>query len=364
MILHRYFAWKFFLTFLTVFGIFFLLLGLVDLVEQLRRARADATFADALRLTLLNIPQSLYRILPLITILSTLALFLGLARTSEMVVTRASGRSALRSLVAPICVALALGGVAIGILNPIVAATSKQYEREANALKGQTSSALSLADGGFWLRQGSETEQTVIRAGQANLEGSLLADVTFLTFSRDGVPIQRLDAARAELLLGFWRLSDVKVWRFDESENPEANSLMVATFEVSTDLTKARIQDSFGTPSAIPIWELPSFIQSLERAGFSALSHKIWLQMELALPLLMVAMVLIGAGFTMRHVRFGRTGQMVLAALLLGFGLFFLRNFAQIMGENGQLPILFAAWGPPAVGVLLPLGLLLHLEDG
>lgn len=86
--------------------------------------------------------------------------------------------------------------------------------------------------------------------------------------------------------------------------------------------------------------------------------------MELAQPLLLAAMVLIGASFTMRHTRFGRTGVMVLSALGLGFSLFFIRNFAQILGETGQLPIAMAAWGPPVAAVLLPLGLVLHWEDG
>jgi len=54
----------------------------------------------------------------------------------------------------------------------------------------------------------------------------------------------------------------------------------------------------------------------------------------------------------------------VLLALALGFSLFFIRNFAQILGENGQIPVLLAAWGPPVAALLLPLGLLLHLEDG
>ncbi|MGB3280062.1 MAG: LPS export ABC transporter permease LptG, partial [Pseudorhodobacter sp.] len=46
------------------------------------------------------------------------------------------------------------------------------------------------------------------------------------------------------------------------------------------------------------------------------------------------------------------------------FAIFFLRNFAQILGENGQIPVYLAALSPPVAAVLLALGLLLHLEDG
>jgi len=66
----------------------------------------------------------------------------------------------------------------------------------------------------------------------------------------------------------------------------------------------------------------------------------------------------------MRHTRQGRTGLMVLLALVMGFGLYFIRNLAQVLGENGQIPIALSAWGPPVAAVLLPLGLLLHWEDG
>jgi lipopolysaccharide export system permease protein len=86
--------------------------------------------------------------------------------------------------------------------------------------------------------------------------------------------------------------------------------------------------------------------------------------MELANTLFYAAMVLVAAAFTLRHTRFGRTGVMTLGALLMAFSLYFVRNFAQILGENGQIPVMLAAWGPPLATLMLPLGLLLHLEDG
>jgi LPS-assembly protein len=60
--------------------------------------------------------------------------------------------------------------------------------------------------------------------------------------------------------------------------------------------------------------------------------------MQLSNPLMLSAMVLIGAGFTMRHTRFGRTGIMVLAAILLGFGVYFIRDFAEVLGRAGSCP--------------------------
>ena len=365
MTLHLYFARRFLLAFGGVLGALFVMMALIDMVEQIRRFDSAAlTFGSILTLTMLNVPQAVYGILPLVTVLAAITLFVGISRSSEMVIARAAGRSALTTLTAPTLVAFLLGAAAVAVLNPIVAATSKQYETLADRYLGTVSNVLSVSQEGLWLRQGGTDGQMVIRAQRVNLDGSTLADVTFLGFTSEGLPSRRIEAASAELIDGAWRSRDVKVWMLDETGNPEAEATLSEEVEIPTDLTRDEIADSFGTPSAIPIWDLPAQIDRLERAGFSARQYRVWYQRELALPLLLSSMVLVAAGFTLRPARFGRTGFLVVMALTLGFTLYFIRNFAQILGENGQVPVALAAWGPPAAAVLLPLGLLLHLEDG
>lgn len=365
MKLHFYFARKFGAAVFAVFALFTVLLTMLDVVDQMRRfSDAGITMAGALRLSLLSVPETLYSIFPLIVILATLMLFLGLARTSEMVVTRASGRSAISALVSPCLAAFIIGVVGVAILNPIVAATQKQYELSSGAYKQGGAQVISVSREGLWLRQGGPEGQTVIRAEGTNLDGTQFSKVTFIRFAQGIGPNQRIEAESAALYPGEWRLTRAKVWPLQNVNNPERNAVLHDMYTVPSTLTQDQIRDSFGTPSAIPIWDLPGFITNLDRAGFSARLHRVWFHMQLALPLFLVAMVMIGAGFTMRHTRFGRTGVMVLMALMLGLGAFFIRNFAQILGENGQIPIALAAWAPPAAVILLSFGLLLHLEDG
>ena len=364
MTLNLYIARRFLWLFLRVFFGFFAIMLMIDVIEELRRfADPGITLSEALMLALMNVPTSVYHILPLILILSAIGLFLGLARSSELVVVRAAGRSGLSFLLAPVGTACLIGLVAVAVLNPIVAATSKRYDTLSSG-HARGGSVLSISDAGLWLRQGSEAGQTVIQADRANLDGTELYNATFLTFAPDGSPAVRIRAEKAQLDPGFWLLTGAKQWPL-AADNPERMSRSLADgTKMATDLTRDKIRDSFGTPSAISFWDLPDYIRGLERAGFSARSHQVWLQMELALPLLLVAMVLIAAGFTMRHARMARTGSLVLMALLAGFAVFFLRNFGQVLGENGQIPIMMAAWTPPVAAAMLALGLLLHLEDG
>lgn len=363
MTLHLYFARKFLWTFLGITAVFVVLLGLIDLVDELQDF-PDLPLNEVMTIVALNAPHANYEILPLVMILAAVALFIRLARSSELVVLRAAGRSGLRGLLGPLAVAALIGVASVTLLNPIVAASSKHRTDLINSHIEGGQNVLAIASEGLWLRQGSPKGQTVIHATRASSDLSVLYDTTFIAFSPDGDPVRRINARAARLGQGEWELSDAKLWDLTPGGNPESTASQVARMSVTSTLTHDRIIDSFGKPEYISIWDLPDFISQLEEAGFSARRYAVWFQMELARPLFLMALVMVAAAFTMRHVRLSNTGISVLTAIMLGFSLHYIRNFAQVLGENGQIPIILAAWAPPIAAFLLAFGILLHMEDG
>jgi len=368
MTLHLYFARRFLSALALVFGVFLVVSILIDMLDQIRTfGGGRAALSDIVVLTVLNAPRGLYQILPIVVVIAGVVLCLRLSRSSELVIARASGRSALRSLVAPVSVAIAAGILATAALNPIVAATSKEHERLADRLRGGSGSLLSISAEGLWLREGglgdADGAQRVIRAARASLDGTELHGVTFLTFGEDGAPRQRIEAGTATLGDRVWDLQRVKLWTLSAA-NPERDAQRLERLTLPSTLTQDQIRDSFGQPFAVAIWDLPGFIADLDAAGFSARAHRVWFQMELAQPVLFAAMLLLGAAFTLRPQRSGRTGVMVLSAILAGFAVFFLRDFARLLGETGQIPAALAAWSTPVAALLIAVALILHREDG
>ncbi|ARO14739.1 lipopolysaccharide export system permease protein [Ketogulonicigenium robustum] len=363
MILHRYFAWRYLKAFLSTAAGFFLMLMMIELVEQLRRFGGQLDFGAIMQLTLLNVPGTFYTVLPLVVVISALMLFLGLARSSEMVVTRAAGRSAIIALVSPVVVVFLMGMLAVMGMNPIVAATSRQYDARIATLTGG-GQVLQFSNGAIWLREGDADGQSVIRAGASDTDGTTFRDVTMISFDPQGHPYRRIAALDATLDSSGWLFHGVKVWPLGPDINSEAASEVSDMLRIPSSLTADQIRDSFGSPSSISVWELPTFIARMEASGFAARRHVVHLQSELAQPAFLVAMMLIAAVFTLRHQRGGHTGIMVLFAVLISFSLYFVRNLAQILGENGQIPPVMAAWVTPLAAIALGVGLLLHLEDG
>ncbi len=365
MTLDLYFARRFLISFFMIAAIFIVLMMLIDLIDQVRRFQGvSVSFGQLMHLVLLNVPAAMNNILPLLMILSTVTLFVSLARSSELVVTRAIGRSGLRALVPPGLVALLIGLMAVGMLSPIVSATSNRYDVLAQTYRTGGTETVSLSSEGLWLRQGDRSGQTVIHATGYSGASATLYGVTFITFTPSGAPIRRIYADSAQLAGGDWVLSQAKAWPLTPGLNSESASAEHDMLRVPTSLTQERITETLSRTEGVSIWDLPETIRDLENAGFSTTRHRVLFQSELARPLFLVAMVLVASAFTMRHTRFGGTGVAVLTAVLLGFALYFMRNFAQILGENGQLPPALAAWAPAIASLLLALGLLLQAEDG
>jgi lipopolysaccharide export system permease protein len=251
--------------------------------------------------------------------------------------------------------------------NPIAAATTQRYETlEARYLGGRTS-RLAVSDDGLWLRQGFGDGQTVIHARETNRTATDLRRVTMFRFAEEDILSSRLDAARAELEPGAWRLTDVAARQIEDFGDDAARAGQVdlrETMTVPTELTSEQILDSFAPPESISFWALPRFIPTLKRSGFSAQRHRLHWHGQLATPLLFAAMALIGAGFSMRHSRFGGLGIMAFGAVVTGFGFYFIADVSKALGASGAVPPELGAWAPPLATAMFALTLILQMEDG
>lgn len=357
-----YIGRNFLLNFMVLFGLFMLLIMLFDTVELMRRAAAkpNVPFSLVLEMAFLKLPLMGQKIFPFAVLFGGMAAFWRLTRNHELVITRAAGVSVWQFLLPVIGIALLLGIFQIGVLNPLAATTVARFERiEAVNLKGQKS-FLALSKGGLWLRQANTEGQSVVHSNFVLQVGKdvELRDVIVFNYKSADQFSGRIDAEKAVLEDGFWHLTNAWV------HNPEEQPRFEKDYWLATDLTLNRIQDSFAPPETMSFWDLPGFIGTLEKAGFSAIRHRLYWHSLLASPLLMLAMVLIAATFTLRHSRQGGGAYIIGGGVLTGFILYFFSDIVFALGLSDSIPVILAAWTPAGVATLLGLATLLHLEDG
>ncbi len=361
-ILSLYIGRQFLVSFLGLFALFLLIILLFDSIELLRRAAGfpELGFAEIMEMALLKLPFLGQEAFPFAVLFGGMAAFWRLTRSNESVVTRAAGVSVWQFLLPVVFISFLLGVLQITILSPVASSMLTRFEQlQATKLEGH-SSFLSISNSGLWLRQAGDRGQSVIHAksvlpSERNVE---LRDVIVFLYEGQDTFIERVNAKSAVLEDGFWRLRNAWIYV------PESPSKQVDNYWLATDLTAGRIQDSFAPPETLSFWALPPFISTLEKAGFSALRHRLYFHSLLAAPFLMCAMILVAAVFTLRQTRRGGTAFIVCGGVFSGFALYFFSEVVFALGLSDSIPVTLAAWTPSGIALLLGATILLHLEDG
>lgn len=359
--LSRYIGRQFLILFGLILAVLLGVIVLFEFIEMTRRAadRPEATIGITLQLTLFKLPKTVELLFHFAILFSVMMLFWRLTRSHELVVARSVGVSAWQFLTPVVVLAAVIGILKVTLVNPIGAAMFERYdELTERYIYSPGSSLLELSRSGLWLRQGDADGASILHAERAVGEGISLASAVVFLYHPDNRYRGRIDAATATLTDGAWILGNARI---SLENRPQRR---VARYELPTDLTAETIADSFAAPETMSFWELPGFIRTLEEAGFSSLRHRLHYQLLLSQPLLLAAMVLFGAAFSLRQVRRGGTAAMIGAGVATGFALFTLSDIMAALGVSGNIPIVMAAWIPSLLSTLIGTALLLHFEDG
>ncbi len=352
-----YLSKRFLFAISAVFACLFGVVFLIDFVEMLRRTSGlpEISTLFVAWLTLLRAPAVGEQMLPFVVLAGAMFAFISLSRRLELVIARAAGVSVWQFLAPPVLIVLGLGIASVTLYNPM----SARFTERADKIETEIFRAGRLqTDTSLWLRQRSIDGQAILRAEHSSDAGMKLAVVTAFVYDPNGVFVERVEAASANLQPGFWDMKDARVTA------PEEAPLAVGSYLLATNLTAEQVIQSFVAPDAISFWNLPAVTRRTELAGLD--SNRYWLRYQslLARPLLLVAMVLIAASFSLRFFRIGGVVRMLAGGALAGFVLYVVTKLVGDLGGAGLLSAPFAAWSPAVIGSLLGTLVLLHQEDG
>ncbi|MFY9287627.1 MAG: LPS export ABC transporter permease LptG [Alphaproteobacteria bacterium] len=356
--LSRYFGRQYFMWFalflLALSGIIFLF----EIAELLRRAadRPEAGFMMVLRMGIYKLPETIEKILPFVVLFAAMFTFWRLTRSQELIIARSAGISAWQFLLPALFVTLVFSFCNVTLMNPISAAFNSRYKNlEMRYL--QRMPTLELTGAGLWLRQRDNDRHYLLHADRVEMRPLKLTPLMAFIYDNNDQYLGRIDAPQAILHDGYWQINNA--W-FNWEQQP---AQYVENYQLTTNVTMDKIQESMAPPNTISFWELPAFINALKTVGLPPARHELEFQRLLAQPILLCAMVLFAAAFSLRMSRRGGILGVASLGVVLGGMIFSLNNVVTALGVNQTLPVIMAAWAIPMAALALSNAILLHLED-
>lgn len=301
------------------------------------------TVADALWTVLLQAPQGLYQIFPIIALLGTLLGLGGLAAGSELVVLRASGLSMLRLAVSASLAGLLLAAACFAVGN-WVAPEGAQIARQVR-LRAHSGEASPLSGQSVWIRQGADfvhidrllTDRRVVgmQVYERGPDQSLARIVTARTATyRDG----------------HWLLHGVTTTGFDADHVAVSHQ---AQMRLDARIKPRVLKLFVAQPENLTVVGLYRYSRFLRANDLNPSRYMLAFWRKLSAPVSVLAMILLAVPFAFGQLRSVSMGQRLFVGVLAGLAFY---TFNQIVANTGEVMNIVpwaTAWTPTAALLLL-----------
>lgn len=361
MIISLYILRRYFWSFLQVSLFIVTLVFLVDVVDQLARFSAQKIgFGQVVIYCLLRLGDNYLQFLPLIILLSALFCFTGLSKTSEIVILRAAGMPATRFVFIPVAFVFLLGVLTATLFNPIYVAAREMKQNYENQFLGRPEGYIGYSrENGLWLRSHTNGEIQVFRLQNVNWAEERLRGVTIYSYGEDNVKTE-LISQNAQIVDGKWVLANVQ--KTEYADKITTSRMPKVEFEATEQFES--FFSEFYSARNIRNDKLPGYIAKLERDNYDTKEARSYFYSELAFPVLLMALCLVGSIFALAPERMGGTLRRVMLSIAVGFVVFGLTRLTMSMGVAGTLPVGISVLIIPIPSMLIAIAVLLKQEDG
>jgi LPS export ABC transporter permease LptF/LPS export ABC transporter permease LptG len=312
----------------------------VDLFQSLDRfLRIKPPWIYVVQNLFYLIPRELYKGLPLIVLVSTVFLFLSLARARELDALKAAGVSLYRTCAPVLAMALFISLAALLFQEvALPAITVKAEEVYRVKIRGFPPRHL-VRQGQIWYRS-SDTRFLRIELldpASKSLDGLVLLGV-------DGAfhLLERLDVARAQWTPEGWQMSGGILRQISS-----ADRITSTTFQQELVAMPEHVDDFIRVqrlPDTMSFLELRSYVAKLRSGGHPVDAYLVQLHSKLSFPLVHVIMALVAIPFALSSPRAGGRAAGIAVALVIAVGYWMVNAVAVAFGRADLLPPVLAAW--------------------
>ncbi len=356
LILDDYILKQFLSTFLLVLVSFLLMMVIFTFFELLGDIIRNRTPLVTVGEYLINLmPNLVYNLTPLCTLVAVLATFGNLNRTSELTAMKATGISLYRVMVPVLLLATIFGASLFAFDESYLPTANRRQDALRSVIKGKPAQTFLRPDQ-QWIfgRQEPGRPARIYYYEFFDSEGDRFANLSVFEFDPDTFALSRRIFATSV----HWEPS-LHQWIFERGwERTFEGDAMhdYRTFDVHT-FNEIREEPAYfkkenRQSQDMSFGELDRYIHDLGQSGFDTMRLRVQLNRKLAYPFITLIMSVLAIPFALSM---GRRGSLtgIAAAIGLAIAYWVVDGTFGAMGNVNMLPAFLAAWSPDLLFALV-----------
>jgi len=341
----KYIIYNFVKLLFIISSIFFLLVLLLNLLEELNFFKnSNESLYYPLLLNILNAPSILVDIFPFIFLISTQFLLINLIEKNELIILKNFGIDNLK-LVGIISLVSFVASLFIIIFFYNFSAKLKHFYLEIkNDFASDNKYLAVITDNGIWIKDEIENDKIIINANL--IEGNILKDVVITQFDNSFSPKKYI----------YGEIVDIKKndWVIEKAIIIENNVRIIKdNFIFQSNFNSEKINTLFSNLTSLTIWELFNLKDEYNSVGYSVKEINLHLQKIYSFPVYLTILTIF-ASVLMLNVPFNKPKFFYLImGIFASVLIFYINHFSSLLGENNKLPITLSVWLPHVIVSIL-----------
>ena len=302
--------------------------------------------------SLLRLPGQFQQVAPLAVLVGSIFTFTQLARTSEMVVIRATGANIYRVLrmMAPVAIGMAMVDFVIS-----AEVAPRTQDALAHWMDVTTPPSEAKPAKPHWFRLG----QDLVMVGAASDDARQLKDFKIYRRDANRELTEEISAPTATAEAGGWRLQQAQTIRVGPDRSTTSGP---ADQDWSTSLTAGQLRQLIRSGQIISFSSAFGAVTGAQPSDRSPGFYQTRLNRTFAEPLGAIVMLLLAAPAALASLRSDQAMRLFLFGLTAGLLFLVADGLLTALGETSGLPAVIASWSAPLAFTALAITVLLYVE--
>ncbi len=345
-IYQKYIINNFILKFLTVSIIFFclvIILGVLDEISFFKNLDANVLYPYFL--TILNAPITLFEIFPFIFLLTTQYLFYDLFKKDELNLLKKNGISNLTVIKILFLLSLIMGLFTVIVYYNFASKLKFHYTSIKNDFSNDNKYLAMVTNSGLWIKD--EINETVIITKAQYIKDSILTDAIINEFSKNFELIRTIQAKNIEIKTNEWVIRNPLITK----ENISTNNQKVVT--LNTNFNYDKINQLFSNISTLNIFELFDLKNDYEDLGYSSNEIYIHLLKLFSMPVFYGVLTILSSIIMFNFKKDKSLLFHIILGILMSVVIYYMNFMFNSLGNNGKIPIYLSIFFPILIITLI-----------
>ena len=326
------------ISFFKVFSIFFIVILLTNILEQIDFFKnIDISFFYLIFLSFLNSPSILFEILPFIFLLSTQVFFISLIDKKELEIFKYTGLNNLMIIKIISLYTFIAGLLLIVIFYNTSAILKNSYLLIKNKYSDTNKYLAVITENGLWIKDEINENVNIINANKVDNE--FLLNVLITQFDKNFEIINIIQSKKVDISSYQWKIFNPIILK-DNQQTILNEMILQSNFDLK------RINSLFSNLSSLTIIELFNLRKSYKALNYSLTDVDSHLYKVISYPIYLT-LITIFAAIIMFNIGYQKNSFFkITLGILLSVVIYYINYFLNILGSNEKIPLLLSILMP------------------